>query len=163
MQKVAFKIPTKTMIDGVETKVLRPIVDERGFLMETLRHDDPLFKGFGQAYVTAVNDGVVKAWHYHEDQVDNFVCLVGHIKLVLYDGREGSPTYGLINEFFIGERNPMLVQIPRRVMHGFKGISAPHALVLNLPDKAYNYAQPDEFRVEPHTNDIPYDWARKDG
>lgn len=164
MQKVAFKPnQTKQRIAGVEIKPLKPIVDERGFLMETLRADDPIFKGFGQAYVTTVNDGVVKAWHYHENQIDNFICLVGHIKLVLYDCREDSPTYGVINEFFIGERNPMLVQIPTRVLHGFKGISAPHALVLNLPDKAYNYENPDEFRVDPHENDVPYDWARKDG
>ncbi len=163
MQKVAFRPQTKQLIHGVETKLLKPIVDERGFLMETLRMDDPLFKGFGQAYVTAVNDGVVKAWHYHDDQIDNFICLVGHIKLVLYDCREESPTHGQINEFFIGERNPLLVQIPTKVLHGFKGLTAPHALVLNLPNHAYRYDAPDEFRVEPHDNDVPYDWSRQDG
>jgi len=26
----------------------------------------------------------------------------------------------------------------------------------------YNYAEPDEFRVEPHGT-LPYDWSRKDG
>lgn len=38
-----------------------PIVDERGYLMEMLRSDAPDFKGFGQTYLTAVNEGVVKA------------------------------------------------------------------------------------------------------
>ncbi len=28
---------------------------------------------------------------------------------------------------------------------------------------SYNYNEPDEFRVHPHENDIPYDWSRKDG
>lgn len=163
MQKTAFKIPTKKIIEGVLTKPLKPIVDERGYLMEILRNDDEVFTGFGQTYVTAVNEGVVKAWHYHEDQVDNFACLYGLIKLVLYDCREESPTYGMVNEFFIGQNNPLLVQIPKRVLHGFKGISAPYSLVLNVPDQPYNYAQPDEFRVDPHLNDVPYDWARKDG
>ena len=163
MEKVAFKIPTKQRIEGVETKLLKPIVDERGYLMEMLRSDDPIFKGFGQTYLTAVNDGVVKAWHYHDNQVDNFICVYGLIKLVLYDCREDSATYGLINEFFIGERNPMLVQIPTKVLHGFKGCHAPHSLVVNVPDQTYNYQEPDEFRVDPHDNDVPYDWARKDG
>jgi dTDP-4-dehydrorhamnose 3,5-epimerase len=27
----------------------------------------------------------------------------------------------------------------------------------------YRYDDPDEFRVHPHENEIPYDWARKDG
>ena len=39
--------------------------DERGRLMEMLRCDDPIFKGFGQVYLTTAYPGVVKAWHYH--------------------------------------------------------------------------------------------------
>ena len=163
LKKIAFRPPDKTLIAGVKTKQLKPIVDERGFLMELLRKDDPLFAEFGQAYLTSVNEGVTKAWHYHNEQTDNFVCIYGLIKLVLYDCREDSETAGLVNEFFIGERNPMLVQIPPKVLHGFKGVSAPHALVINLPDKTYDYQTPDEFRVPPHDNDVPYDWARKDG
>ena len=48
-------------IDGVRTKALRVIPDERGRLMEILRCDDDLFEGFGQVYMTAVYPGVVKS------------------------------------------------------------------------------------------------------
>lgn len=153
----------KILIDGVKVHQLKPIVDERGYLMEMMRSDDPDFKGFGQTYVTSVNEGVVKAWHYHEKQTDTFICIYGLIKVVLYDCREDSPTYGIINEFFIGDRNPQRVQIPPKVMHGFKGVNPGYSLVMNLPDQLFNYEKPDEFRVPPHDNDIPYDWARKDG
>jgi len=27
----------------------------------------------------------------------------------------------------------------------------------------YNYKSPDEYRVDPHKNSIPYNWGRKDG
>jgi dTDP-4-dehydrorhamnose 3,5-epimerase len=37
------------------------------------------------------------------------------------------------------------------------------ALVINIPTEVYRYDDPDEFRVHPHDNEIPYDWARKDG
>jgi len=37
------------------------------------------------------------------------------------------------------------------------------AIVVNTPTEPYNYGDPDEFRVHPHENDIPYDWGRKDG
>ena len=94
---------------------------------------------------------------------NSFICVYGMIKLALYDGREESPTYGVVNEFFIGDKNPVRVQIPTRVMHGFKGISPGYSLIVNVPDQMYNYKKPDEFRVDPHDNDIPYDWARKDG
>ena len=54
------------MIEGVKIKKLRVIPDERGRLMEILRCDDALFRKFGQAYMTTVYPGVVKAWHYHK-------------------------------------------------------------------------------------------------
>ena len=47
-------------IDGVKTKALRLIPDERGWLLEVLRNDEPeLFSRFGQVYVSATYPGVV--------------------------------------------------------------------------------------------------------
>lgn len=149
------------MIEGVGVKRLRVIPDERGRLMEILRSDDELFLQFGQLYMTTAHPGVVKGWHYHEKQVDNFAVVKGMIKLVLYDRREESPTRGEVNEFFIGEHNPQLVQIPARVLHGFKCVGAEEALVINCPTEVYRYEQPDEFRVDPCSGDVPYDWAIK--
>ena len=151
------------MIHGVVTKKLRVIPDERGRLMEILRADDEMFSKFGQVYVTTAYPGVVKGWHFHEKQTDHFAVIKGMIKLVLYDNRDGSPTKGEINEFFLGEHNPMLVQIPPLILHGFKCVSEQEAICINLPTEVYNYNQPDEFRVDPHKNDIPYDWGRKNG
>ncbi|MBU7008179.1 dTDP-4-dehydrorhamnose 3,5-epimerase family protein [Phosphitispora fastidiosa] len=151
------------LIDGVKTKNLRVIPDERGRLMEMLRCDDELFAGFGQAYMTTAYPGVVKGWHYHKKQLDNFVVVKGMMKVVLFDSREDSPTKGEVNEFFMGTHNPILLQIPTYVYHGFKCISDEEAMVVNFPTKPYNYNEPDEFRVHPHDNDIPYDWTRKDG
>ena len=66
------------MIDGVIVKPLKVIPDERGWLMEMLRADDPFFQKFGQCYLTVVYPGVVKGWHYHKKQTDHFVCVQGH-------------------------------------------------------------------------------------
>lgn len=150
------------LIDGVKTKALKVIPDERGRLFEILRCDEPLCAKFGQVYCTTVSVGVVKGWHYHKVQVDNFVCVSGMIKLVAYDTREGSPTKGQLNEFFIGVHNPMLVQIPAGVYHGFKGITHPEAVVINVPTEPYHHKTPDEYRLDPHGNDIPYDWSAVD-
>lgn len=150
------------MIEGVKTKRLRVIPDERGRLMEILRSDDELFIKFGQVYITTAYPGVVKAWHYHKKQYDNITCVHGMVKLVLYDPRENSPTRGEINEFFIGIHNPLLVHIPPLVYHGFKCISEHEAIVMNCPTEVYNYNQPDEFRVDPHSGNVPYRWERID-
>jgi len=81
----------------------------------------------------------------------------------LYDPREDSPTQGEVNQFFVGEHNPLLVQIPQGVYHGWQCVSEYEAIIINVPTEVYRYEEPDEHRVDPHQNDIPYDWSRRDG
>ena len=161
------------LIEGVKIKPLHVIPDERGRLMEILRADDDIFEKFGQIYMTVGFPGVVKGWHYHRLQDDFFCVVSGMIKLALWDGRdpelgygyegERSPTANEVNEFFLGTHNPMLVKIPRMVMHGFKAIGTQEAIIVNTITMPYNHENPDEYRVHPHDNNIPYDWAGKDG
>jgi dTDP-4-dehydrorhamnose 3,5-epimerase len=151
------------MIIGVKTKLLKVIPDERGRLMEMLRSDEEIFMRFGQVYMTTAFPGVVKGWHYHKVQYDNMIVVKGMMKIVLYDSRKDSPTHKDVNEFFLGDYNLQLLHIPPLVFHGFKCVSENEALVINIPTEAYNYSHPDEYRVSPHDNDIPYDWSRKDG
>lgn len=151
------------LIHFVNTKPLRVIPDERGYLMEMLRRDDEMFEKFGQVYLTVAYPGVVKGWHFHKQQTDIFVPVKGMLKLVLYDAREQSPTHGQISELFIGERNPMLVTIPPGVLHGFKAIGTEAAYLINVPTEPYNYQEPDEFRIPPNDPSIPYTWTLKEG
>ena len=151
------------MISGVKARALRKIPDERGYLMEMLRSDWEEYERFGQVYVTAVYPGVVKGWHYHRIQTDHFICMHGMAKVVLYDSRPDSPTHGVINEFFMGDQNPMLLKIPPLVMHGFKGISPEMTLIVNVPTELFRYSEPDEYRLPWDTPEIPYDWERKNG
>lgn len=151
------------MIDGVKTKALVTHADERGWLFEILRCDDDLFLRFGQVYLTAVYPGVIKAWHCHAEQTDNFTVVSGMAKLVLADRREKSPTRGEINEFIIGDQNRMLVQIPPGVYHGLKGVSPQPALALNCPDRPYDRKNPDEIRLPYDSDDISYNWERMHG
>ena len=151
------------MIDGVETKKLKLIPDERGFLMELLRSDEPLFQKFGQVYVSVAYPGVVKGWHFHKVQTDFIAVVKGMAKLVLFDRRNGSPTAGTVSEFFIGELNPTLVKIPPLVLHGMKGIGQEPAYFINCPTEVYHYEKPDEYRVDPYDPQIPYDWRLKEG
>jgi len=151
------------MIEGVKLKDLKVIPDERGRLMEILRADDELFQEFGQVYMTTAYPGVVKAWHYHKLQTDNMAVIKGMMKIVLYDARKGFKTSGEVNEFFLGEHNFKLIQIPKMVYHGFKCIGREEAIVINVPTAFYDHEHPDEYRVDPYDNQIPYEWALKEG
>jgi dTDP-4-dehydrorhamnose 3,5-epimerase len=151
------------MIEGVRIKRLKVIADERGWLMEMLRDDDEMFQKFGQVYLSVVYPGVVKGWHFHKRQTDHFVFVKGMAKVVLYDTRDASSTKGEVNEFFMGELNPILLVIPPFVLHGMKGIGTEPAYLVNTPTEHYVYDEPDEFRVPPHDSSIPYDWSHNDG
>lgn len=148
------------MIDGVKVKKLKVIPDDRGRLMEILRCDDEIFQKFGQVYMTTAYPGIVKAWHYHKLQSDNFTCVKGKIKLILYDSRPDSPTSGQIDEFIIHLEDPKLVHIPPLVYHGFKCISAEEAIVINTITETYNRKKPDEYREDAYNNKIDYDWRK---
>ena len=151
------------LIDGVAVRSARVLPDERGRLGEIMRADDPWFEKFGQVYFTTTYPGVVKAWHYHKKQTDHFYVIRGVVKIALCDQREDSPSYGVVNELYLGEHNPGLLRIPPGVAHGWMCVSDCEAYILNVVSEMYDYASPDEYRTDPHDNDIPYDWARKDG
>lgn len=146
------------LIQGVAVRPLKQIHDERGYLMEMLRTDWPEFERFAQSYVTIGYPGIVKGWHYHKVQTDHFVVIQGTAKVVCYDNRSSSPTKGKVNEFFPGERNPMLIKIPPHVIHGFKAVGHEPVYLVNFPTELYNYKEPDEFRIPYDSKDIPYDW-----
>jgi len=146
------------MIDGVITAKLRLIPDERGRLMEIMRTDAEHYLPVAQIYMTTNYPGVVKAWHYHKKQTDQMTCVKGMVKVVLYDARDGSPTKGQVNEFFVGEYNPILVRIPAGVYHGWKCVSTDESVVVNCPTELYDYKNPDEHRADYNDPKIPYNW-----
>ena len=157
------KYESRPRISGVQVKQLVMHCDEGGGLMEMMRSDDAIFQKFGQAYVSITYPGVVKAWHFHKKQTDYMVVVKGMSKIVLYDAREGSPTKGVINEFFLGEHNHILISIPPGVIHGQKPCGPEPSYLINFPTEAFNIKDVDEYRIDPFKNDIPYDWELKQG
>lgn len=148
------------MIEGVKVKNLKIIPDDRGKLMEMLRCDDDIYEQFGQVYFTTALPGVIKAWHHHKKQADNFICVAGRAKVVLYDAREGSPTHKQINEFYLSLEDPKLVHIPVGVYHGFKCVSPTECMIINVITRVYDYKNPDEFRLDAFDPGVGYDWNK---
>jgi dTDP-4-dehydrorhamnose 3,5-epimerase len=144
------------MIAGVSITPLRQILDERGKIMHMLRSDAPGFQGFGEIYFSCVYPDAIKGWHIHSRMTLNYAVPHGHIKFVLYDDREGSPTRGELQEIFLGPDNYCLVTVPPLVWNGFKGIGSEMAIVANCASIPHD---PDEIdRLDPFDPSIPYDW-----
>jgi dTDP-4-dehydrorhamnose 3,5-epimerase len=160
MTVVAEENEMQKLIEGVELKQLEKNLDARGYLCELLRKDWPIFKEFAMAYFSVTLPGVVRGWHRHPRtrQQDHMCILQGTGKIVVYDCREDASTKGLINEFVIGEENLTLVKIPGECWHGFKALGTKPVLLVNFPTRLYDYEDPDEERLPPDTDVIPYDW-----
>lgn len=145
------------MIDGVKVVPLRQIPDERGKIMHMLKETDPHFIRFGEIYFSCAWPGVVKGWHVHRSMTVNNTVIVGRAKLVLYDGRDNSPTKGEVMELFIGEDNYCLVQIPPGIANGYKAFGDKMVVMANCATEAHDPAE--IIYIDQHDNDIPYDWA----
>ena len=149
------------MIQGVFIHPLKQIADDRGKVMHMLRRDDPWFERFGEIYFSLAYPGVIKGWHLHKEMTLNYAVIKGRIKLVLYDDREDSPTRNTLQEIFTGEDNYGLITIPPKIWNGFKAIGMEPALVANCATEPHD---PSEIvRLEPFTDNIPYDWGVKHG
>ena len=81
------------------------------------------------------------------------------MKLVLYDGRKDSTSYGIVNEFHVGDTRPTFLVIPPGVWHGVQNLGTNDVLMLNFPTIAYQYEGPDHFRLPYDSEEIPYAWT----
>jgi len=145
------------MIDGVEIIPLTQIPDERGKIMHMLRSDADHFEKFGEVYFSVAYPGVIKGWHLHTRQTQNYAVVSGMIKLVLFDSREDSSTKSKLMELFVGEDNYCLVKIPPGISNGYKAYGTKPAILANCATEPHD---PDEMtRIDPFSPDIPYDWT----
>lgn len=143
--------------EGVAVHPLRRIPDERGTIFHMLRSSDAHFMQFGEIYFSSVMPGVVKGWHRHRDMTLHYACMVGRVKCVVYDDREGSATRGHLAEIFLGPDSYHLLVVPPEVWNGFKGVSIEPAMVANCCTHAHDPTRSD--RAEPFDPAFPYDWA----
>jgi len=149
------------MIDGVHLKRLTVHSDDRGILMEVLRADDPCFAVVKQTTYTEAYPGVIKAFHWHRQQVDIWFFTSGMAQVVLYDLRPESPTYRQTDVVIMGQRAPALLAIPIGVAHGYRVLGTEPAGLLYHTSEVYDPANPDEERIPYDDPAIGFDWTTR--
>src|SRR5574341_1438705 len=92
-------------IHDVVIKKLVTHCDDRGYLREVLRDDDKLLTHYGQTTITKTYPGVIKAFHWHQSQDDVWYVVSGMARVVMYDRREGSPTFGETQVVYAGDQD----------------------------------------------------------
>jgi len=151
-------------IDGVETKRLTIHADPRGTLTPALDVRDAFWdEPIVYAYRISILPGRIKGWGMHRLQTDRYLMTAGDVRVVLFDGREDSPTAGSLVELNFTDRTPGLVKIPPGVWHADQNWGDTEALIVNFPTRPYDPDAPDKYRIDPHSGVIPFDWSLRDG
>lgn len=146
-------------LEGVRSHRLTRLTDERGFLMEIFRSRSShagsreladFFQGVSVAQMNfTVVDATdhIKGLHFHLKQDDIwFFPPPSKAKIILYDIRKGSPSYGRTQTVVAGGGQDLLVRIPAGVAHGYRPLTNPCAL-LYFVTETFDPSAPDEFRV----------------
>src|SRR6185369_6206728 len=132
---------------------------DHGVITEIFRPEwDPTGLPVVQVYQSRLFPGTLGAWSCHGRTTDRLFVNQGHVKIVLYDARDGSATRGVVMEVHAGDVRPSLVVVPPGVWHGQQNLGHAGALILNCPSEAYDYRDPDHYRLPYDTKEIPYTW-----
>jgi dTDP-4-dehydrorhamnose 3,5-epimerase len=149
-------------IDGVVIREVLHVPRDHGVITEMFRPEwDPTGLPVVHIYQSRLFPGAIGAWSCHASSVDRLFVNQGHLKLVLFDDRDASPTKGRIAEVWIGDTRPAFVVLPAGVWHGIQNLGSSDALMLNYPTNAYNYEDPDHWRLPYDTPEIPYTWRSR--
>jgi dTDP-4-dehydrorhamnose 3,5-epimerase len=153
----SFEVKRDDLLDGVRTFEVKNIVTGNGFTTEVFRPDWGVASLPIQHVIhVSLHPGVISAWHQHRIQTDHIFVVSGTLRVVLYDGRDESPTNGGLNVLNVSNVRPTLLVVPPGVWHGVKNIGAGMTSFVNYFDRPYNYEDPDEWRLPRDTPEIPY-------
>lgn len=147
------------MIEGVKIKSLKRFSDDRGYLSEVIKEGEETFIQVKQTTYTESYPGVIKAFHWHNNQTDVWFVVKGEAQIVLYDKRQGSPTHDETQVVYAGESNPAIILIPPGVAHGYRVLGSKKVGLLYHTDQAYNPSDPDEERIAHNDSVIGFDWT----
>lgn len=146
-------------IENVSVREVRHVPRDHGVITEIFRPEwDPTGLPVVHVYQSRLFSGALGAWSCHRRSTDRLFVSQGHLKIVLYDDRDDSKSKGQIMEMHAGDVRPCLVVVPPGIWHGLQNLGHDDALVLNFPTEAYNYKDPDHYRLPYDSAEIPYQW-----
>src|ERR1700735_4982759 len=152
------------LIEGVVIQSATPHIDDRGTLCEIIGpHRPPHPAPVVYVYQFTIRPGKIKGWHVHHLHNDRIFISQGQVKVVLYDSRPHSPTFGIVNEIYRTDLDRNLMVIPAYVFHAHQNIGSTDALFVSMPTRAYQHDDPDVYRLPIDTDQIPYRFDKQPG
>jgi len=141
-------------IKGVLLTPLKIIGTPGGNVLHGMKLDDPGYSGFGEAYFSIVESGIVKGWKRHRQMTLNMVVPVGAVRFVIYDDREDSSTYQMFQVVILSKNNYQRLTVPPMVWMAFQGVGEQENMLLNLASIRHEPNEVDRKSV----NEISFSW-----
>jgi dTDP-4-dehydrorhamnose 3,5-epimerase len=150
-------VSKQELIDGVQRTEVRHIPTRHGATTEIWRRDWATgMPEVAQVITITLEPGTVSEWNLHRSRRDGVFVIAGQLRLALYDAREASPTVGNVDVLDLSYVRPTFVLIPPDVWHAFQVVGTKPASWVNCFDVSYDHDAPDDWRLPPDTNEIPY-------
>jgi len=143
------------MINGVLITPLKIITVKGGDVLHAMKSSDDGFSGFGEAYFSVIDYGVIKAWKRHKKMQINFIVPKGKIRFVLYNDRDGHEVNNY-QEVILSLNNYSRLTIPPMIWFGFQGLAEESSMLLNLASLEHAINEVDSKPID----EIKYNWER---
>jgi dTDP-4-dehydrorhamnose 3,5-epimerase len=143
----------KPSIDGVELVTPAFHRDDSGNFTELGHLEGGMYQGLSGFEVKQINmsvvlPGVIKAFHFHENQEDLwYVSPFERLLVNMIDAREGSPTQGEHVRLILGAGSNVLLRIPAGVIHGAGNLWTEPVNLIYFVTNHFNPEKPDEQRL----------------
>jgi dTDP-4-dehydrorhamnose 3,5-epimerase len=149
-----------TGIEGVVYSRVVSHVDHRGSLTEVANFGNPFWdEPVVYSYCVTIAPGRIKGWGMHRKQADRYFHATGDLRVVLFDGRTRSPSYGRFAEFHLTSASRALLLIPPGVWHADQNWGDTEAVLINHPTRPFDREDPDKYRIDPRSDAIPFDFT----
>lgn len=146
------------LIDGVVPRAITNVLTDDGYLTEIWRAEwDGTGGSVGQVFQRIIEAGAASGWHAHAGTTDRLFCATGRVLVALFDARSSSPTHRTVATYRLGAERPAVIPVPPGVWHGVRNIGTDAAVFVNVVDQAYDYQDPDHFRLPIDTPLIPFE------
>jgi dTDP-4-dehydrorhamnose 3,5-epimerase len=125
-----------------------------GDVLHGMKLNDSGYAGFGEAYFSTVNTGVIKAWKRHREMTMNIVVPFGCVRFVIYDDREIDSSQHFFQQVVLSRDNYFRLTVPPMVWMGFEGLGFEENILLNISNIKHSPDEVDRLMI----NEVNFDW-----
>jgi len=143
------------MIEGIIITPLKEIKALGGNVLHAMKSLDKGYNGFGEAYFSIVEKGIIKGWKRHNLMTLNLVVPIGEIRFVIFDDRKGSLTYGEFQKIVLSRKQYSRLTVPPLLWIGFHGLGEKDSMLLNV----VNIPHDSKEVVSKNLDDFDFDWG----